>query len=76
MFIAMVIHNQMSVHLLYAYILESEREHLRMTHVGLDTECRWNPNIALLKVLMAVSIGQNLEMAVLVSGVDLLCTLS
>ena len=48
-----------------------------MTHLGIDTECGCNSNIAILKILMDVSTkGLSLKMALLVSGVDLLCTRS
>ena len=48
-----------------------------MTHLGLDTECECNSNIAILKILMDVSAqGLSLETALLVSSVDLLCTRS
>lgn len=55
MSVAKVIHDHMSIHLLYAYILEREGERgLKTTNLGLDTECRCNSNIAILKVLVDV----------------------
>lgn len=48
-----------------------------MIHLGLDTECSYNSNIAILKVLMDVCTqGISLEITILVSGVDLMCILS